>query len=414
MAKKQNKVKICLWTHVQNEAPIIRKMLETAVDYIDYWVLVDNGSTDGTQDIIKDFFKEHNVEGKLYQSEIGWKGHGINRQHSWDFLKATDHGCDYILRIDADEGLEVDDDFDWSVIPSKEAWSIIFTSDGFCVPRMWMWKADLPWYWADDVAHETIHLESGEPDEGTLPISFRHISIGSGNSYQNPIKYIQDVLKLENQLHERFRDGSSVKEEQYHLFYLCKSFNYSNINIFEDWCKKLFPYGEDHIREFLKRGIFYYSKYLETFPEDGTNWYTYYLRSDLYARIGCDVLANQDLEKSYKLRPDRAEALSKLFGYNYRKNNWQKAFEYAKLIHDLKCPVNNDPWNLELNAYYENNWVLRDNVAVAFERMGSLNGDKSLLLKSKEIFENLMKEKNVPEEEKDRIQGNINYLEEKI
>ena len=53
MAKKQSKVKICLWTHVQNEAHVIEKMLSTAVDYIDYWVLVDNGSTDGTQDIIK-------------------------------------------------------------------------------------------------------------------------------------------------------------------------------------------------------------------------------------------------------------------------------------------------------------------------------------------------------------------------
>ena len=59
MAKKQDKVKICLWTHVQNEAPVIEKMLESAVDYIDYWVLVDNGSNDGTQDIIKNFFKKH-------------------------------------------------------------------------------------------------------------------------------------------------------------------------------------------------------------------------------------------------------------------------------------------------------------------------------------------------------------------
>ena len=104
MAKKQNQVKICLWTHVQNEASIIEQMLRSAVDYIDYWVLIDNGSTDGTQQIIEDFFKKAGVPGKLYQSEIGWKGHGVNRQHSWEFLCDTDHGCDYILRLDADEG----------------------------------------------------------------------------------------------------------------------------------------------------------------------------------------------------------------------------------------------------------------------------------------------------------------------
>jgi len=63
MAKNQNKVRLCLWTHVQDEAHIIEKMLQSAVDYIDYWVIVDNGSIDGTQKIIKDFFDEHGIDG---------------------------------------------------------------------------------------------------------------------------------------------------------------------------------------------------------------------------------------------------------------------------------------------------------------------------------------------------------------
>ncbi len=74
MAKKQNKVKICLWTHVQNEASIIEKMLESAVDYIDYWVLVDNGSTDGTQEIILKFFAKHNIEGSFTKVKSDGRG----------------------------------------------------------------------------------------------------------------------------------------------------------------------------------------------------------------------------------------------------------------------------------------------------------------------------------------------------
>ena len=113
MAKKQNEVKICLWTHVQDESAIIEKMIESCADYIDYWVLVDNGSNDNTKELIQSFFDKKGIPGKLYDSEIGWKGHGINRQHSWDLLTKTDHGCDYILRVDADEGILVEDDFDW-------------------------------------------------------------------------------------------------------------------------------------------------------------------------------------------------------------------------------------------------------------------------------------------------------------
>ena len=415
MAKKQNKVKICLWTHVQNEASIIEKMLESAVDYIDYWVLIDNGSTDGTQEIIKNFFKKHDIEGKLYQSEIGWKGHGVNRQHSWDFLKNTDHGCDYILRIDADEGIAIEDDFDWSIIPSQEAWSIIYQSGHHCVPRMWMWKWGLPWYWADDVAHETIHLENDrEPNQPKImPLGFKHISLGDGNSYENPIKYIQDILKLENQLHERFRDGSDLTAERYHLFYLCKSFNYTGYRLDDENCYKYFPYGKDHLKIFLERGIFYYDKFLSIFEDSGEGWYIRYLKAELLERLGKDQESLAEYLSSHEKRPDRGEPLVRLFWSYYNNSLWDLAFDLAIKIKNLKCPIENDAWQIELDAYYEHNWRLRDAVAVVFERIGSKTRSVSLLSDSLNIFKEL---KNQPDlsEEIQRLEGNISYVEKEI
>ena len=38
---------------VKNESKIIKRCLDSVKDHIDYWVIVDTGSTDGTQDIIK-------------------------------------------------------------------------------------------------------------------------------------------------------------------------------------------------------------------------------------------------------------------------------------------------------------------------------------------------------------------------
>ena len=63
------KAKICLNAMVANEARTITRMLESCYQYIDYWVIQDNGSTDGTQDIIRNFFKEKGIPGFLYEIE---------------------------------------------------------------------------------------------------------------------------------------------------------------------------------------------------------------------------------------------------------------------------------------------------------------------------------------------------------
>ena len=384
MAKKQNEVKICLWTHVQNEAHVIEKMLKTAAPYIDYWVLIDNGSTDGTQDIIKNFFEKEKIPGKLYQSEIGWKGHGINRQHSWDFLKKTDHGCDWILRIDADEGIEVSDNFDWKIIDTaKKAWSVIYHSGNHIIPRMWLWRANLPWFWAEDVAHETIHLPNNEnPEEANLPMDFKHISVGGGRSYDNPIKYISDVLKLENQLHEKFRDGSTLQDERYHLYYLAISFNYSGVAVGQEWCEKLFPYGREHVKIFLERGIFYHTQLLENFEDRGEDFWTLRLRSELYERIGDEESARKDLWASYEQRTYRGESICTLFWKYYNENNLEMAFKCAKIIKDQKFPIEFDQWNLAYGSYCENNPELREAVKRCYEDVASQQKDENALVES--------------------------------
>ena len=43
---------LCLCMIVKNEAPVIRRCLDSVRSLIDYWVIVDTGSTDGTQDIV--------------------------------------------------------------------------------------------------------------------------------------------------------------------------------------------------------------------------------------------------------------------------------------------------------------------------------------------------------------------------
>ena len=51
---------------VANEAKTILRMLESCYVYVDYWVIQDNGSVDGTQDLIRNFMKEKQIPGFLY------------------------------------------------------------------------------------------------------------------------------------------------------------------------------------------------------------------------------------------------------------------------------------------------------------------------------------------------------------
>ena len=365
MATKQNKVSICFWTHVQNESHIIEKMLESVVDYIDYWVIVDNGSNDGTQDIINNFFKKHAIPGTLHESKIGWKGHGENRQYAWDFLNQLNHNCDFILRVDADEALHVDEDFDWSNIDvddEYDAYQVLFTNGGHCNPRMWLWKSKVDWFWKTDLAHETIHkIDKTEIKQKLLPFGFRHYPTGKGISYENPTKFVEDVLKLELQTIQRIRDGSSFQEERYHLYYLCKSFLYANLNVNSEEFYKFFPYGKSDIEFFLKKGVYYYTQFINKTERAPYNWVLPYGRSQLYDALGDYDSMVKDLKESKALNPSRSEPIHNLYKFFLNRDE-SKARIYANLLKYSKFKVEDDPYEVDLFKYYQYNENLKKEI----------------------------------------------------
>ena len=70
---------ICLNMIVKNEAHVLPITLDHLLTKlpISYWVISDTGSTDGTQDIIRNFFKNRNIPGELV--EHTWRDFGYNR-----------------------------------------------------------------------------------------------------------------------------------------------------------------------------------------------------------------------------------------------------------------------------------------------------------------------------------------------
>src|SRR5437773_8058324 len=88
---------VALCMIVKNEAHVIRRYLESHKDVIDTWCIVDTGSTDGTQQIVRDTMAELGIPGELHERE--WIDFGTNKTEMLQLAKGR---ADYLLQNDAD------------------------------------------------------------------------------------------------------------------------------------------------------------------------------------------------------------------------------------------------------------------------------------------------------------------------
>jgi hypothetical protein len=97
---------ICLNMIVRNEAHIVREVLDAVAPHITSWVIVDTGSEDGTQDVIRSHMAGLGIPGELH--ERPWRNFGHNRSEA--LTLAQGHG-DYIWVMDADDTVVGTPDF---------------------------------------------------------------------------------------------------------------------------------------------------------------------------------------------------------------------------------------------------------------------------------------------------------------
>ena len=98
--------RICLNMIVRDEAHIIHELAAAVAPHIDSWVIVDTGSTDGTQEIIRRLMAERGIPGQLH--ERPWRNFGHNRSEA---LALAQGRGDYIWVMDADDAVVGNIDF---------------------------------------------------------------------------------------------------------------------------------------------------------------------------------------------------------------------------------------------------------------------------------------------------------------
>jgi glycosyltransferase involved in cell wall biosynthesis len=411
MAQKQQKVKLLFATMVKNEAKIILNMLQSVAPYIDYWVIEDTGSTDGTQQIIRDFFQKEGIPGFLY--EEAWKFHGYNRDHVLQKALAanSEAQCDFILRLDADELLEIDDNFDWEMLHQYDSWQVPSYHGDLLVNRKWIWRTGLPWYFQHDPIHETIHCHK-DYTIGNLPLSFKMIVLANGVSYENPKKYLKDALDMENKLIVQ-TEKNLAKDDLYHLWYIAKSY-YDGAGAQEH-----FLFGEEHSLEYYRRAKFYFESYLKLrnflgesphYHEEDWVSYTYVLLGRIATKLSEDWGSVQELFlTSHSYSPRRAEGLFAIAQHYFYNDDMAKAYLYTSKLIKLNNPFPDCMAFVESPVYADTGWERWDMHSVASYWIGEFQETKNACCKIIEQHKKQLNEKQLA-----RILDNLRLAEAKL
>ena len=306
-----NKKTVCLNMIVKDESKVITRCLASVKPLIDYWVIVDTGSTDNTQAIITEYMKE--IPGELH--ERPWVNFAHNRNEALQLARGK---SDYILLIDADETMEYPNGYHWPPL-NKDRFDVTMKLGNLEYSRVSLVKSDLDWKWYD-VLHEYIYASECKTSSGLTTI-FR-TSKSDGNRSSDPNKFLKDALVLERAL---------IEEPTNHRyrFYLAQS--YRDAGKYE-------------------LAIENYQKRVEAQGWEEEVFISLWQIARLQLALGKDPKTiTQAFYNAYAYRPSRAEPLCDLAKYYRGQKQFDKAYRIASI--GMTIPRSKDLLFVESSPY---------------------------------------------------------------
>ena len=312
---------------VKDEAPVIERCLASVRPHVDWWVVCDTGSTDGTQDLVRAAMG--GTPGALL--ERPWVSFGHNREEALQAARSLGHAAagDYTLWIDADDEL-VDVPPSW---PPLEAdgyqLKVIHGANRF--GRLHLVRLDRPWRWTG-VIHEHLELAGALTGRLAAPRILQH---RDGARSRDPETYRKDALALTAELRQRPQDPRTQ-------FYLAQSWRDAG-----ELDRALAAYR-------LRAG--------NPAGWDQERWYSLFQIAVLLERTGAapEVVADAYLS-AYQADPSRAEPLVELARHERGRERFAVARVYALTAADLPMP-SPDALFVDVDTYQ---WRAWDEVAIS-------------------------------------------------
>jgi len=359
---------ICLNMIVKNEAVNIGRLFDSVKDFIDYFVIVDTGSTDNTRELIEDFKKK--VPGELHQME--WKNFGWNRSES---IKLTKGKADFLLLLDADDTIHINH---MNIFKEK------LNGDGYYIhhnggldytlPRLVNAKHD--WRFTG-VTHEYITCPVPYTFTNQRDLTITHHADGGCRSD----KFTRDIELLEHGINEEPLNSR-------YYFYLAQS--YKDVG---NWDKAA-------------------AMYLKRAEMGGWNeevYYCYYqlVRAAIYFgktnNQNTESIMLQYLMEGFKINPLRAEALYEVIRFYRMSEQYHKALPFASHGLTVTYPFTQNLF-IEKTIY---DWKLLDEISIVQYWVAQYDNCKRTCTK-------LLRDGNLPTSQVERVLSHIKYCDEKL
>lgn len=344
---------------VKDESHVILQTLKNLCSLIefDYWIVADTGSTDGTQDLIREFFNNKRINGEIHQRE--WKNFGFNRTEAF---KLAEFKSDYVFVFDADDLLHGEISF-----PEKldKNFYLLRFGDEFVYWRPLLFKNNLDWRFRG-VLHEYANSPfAGLPEnlEGNYTVESRRL--GDRNK-DFKAKFEKDVRVLEEALKEE-------PDNERYLFYLGQS--YKDAGIFD-------------------KAIEVYDKRiaLGAWPEEC--YFAFFQKAICHKALGNWPEAEKTFLEAYTYRPQRIEPLFEIGQYYKSIDNFALGYLYLSLA--AKQKTTEDSLFVSSDIY---EWRALDELSICAYYIGNRK-------EAMEISCELLECRNFPEEQRIRLESN--------
>ena len=302
----------------KDESHVIKNMLESCKGITDLIVVNDTGSTDGTQDIIKNFGKENNIPTYVFERPFD------------DFEKSRNHAMQKLSDVVAELGWNPDQvhgywfDCDETLIIDPKFNKSQFTKDLYMIntyigqmkyTRNTFFKVSKPFKWYGPI-HEFIICDDKNITSGLAENIHVDVKM-TGASWQGdiPTKYKNHAFVL-----EKYIDAN--RQDPRWIFYTAQSYHDS----------ASIPDNKEENEERLRRSIKYYRERVSR--PDGYHEEIFYSQF----RIGTIMkvleepwnLTHQELLKAYSIDPLRGESIKAIIDYYLQVGEWNMAYLYTK------------------------------------------------------------------------------------
>jgi glycosyltransferase involved in cell wall biosynthesis len=366
---------------VKNEAEIILRSLESARPIVNYVLIEDTGSTDGTQKVIREWLDRVGLPGEVYDEP--WQDFAYNRSHALARLRKN-QDVDFALILDADDVLELPAGFTMPDLKA-DSYTLEIRHQRLRHWRPHLVRNALPWRY-EGVLHEFLSCPVGPTNRRTFPEEHSQqrlrgvrIRVGEeGARRQSNERYWHDAALLESAL---ATEADPFLISRY-TFYLAQSYR--------DCGER-----EKALANYLKRAELGYW--------DQEVFISLYQAANLKADLGYDaddVLATYS--RAHNVRKDRTEALHAAARYCRVKERFEHGYKFARRALGMKAP--RDALFLERWVY---DYGVLDEYAVNAYWIGKFDD-------CQRACKRLLRERKIPNEMRERIEQNARFAREKL